>query len=154
MSVLTLFSSNDLDELFLIQSEIELAKLRQAIGIPESISDVKAWLKRRADRQSPRDFILAVRDKSDGLLVGYVTLISHSKKSTAELGIVIGNRNGSGLGSKALLALEKLAEENFGFEHFLVIVLIENLKAQSFFRKNGYLPLEYSRDTLTMLKTL
>lgn len=155
MSVLTLFASSDFEQLFLIQRDTELAKLRQAAGVPKRISDVRAWLKRRTDKQSPDNFILAVRDKTDGILVGYVTLMALSgKTNSAELGIVIGTRKAVGYGTEALLALERLASENFGFSKFQVMVLIENTAAQSFFQKNGYLISDHSRDTLVMIKSL
>ena len=153
MSILTLFSLSDFSQLFLIQSDSELARLRQASKIPTQISDVQDWFKRRTDKKSPDDFILAVRDETDGLLIGYVTLIAHSsKRDMAELGIVIGAREGVGFGTKALLALEKLATENFGFHQFDVKVLIENTRAQSFFQKNGYVGSDYSTETLRMIK--
>jgi RimJ/RimL family protein N-acetyltransferase len=153
MSILTVFSLSDFSQLFLIQSDLELAKLRQASGIAKEISDVEAWFKRRTEKQSPHDFILAIRDKTDGVLIGYVTLVDHSKKrEVAELGIVIGNRKGVGFGTEALLALEKLAAENFGFWQFEVKVLTKNTRAQSFFEKNGYGISSYSNGVSSMIK--
>ena len=55
---LTLFGEQDLSDIFEIQKDLRSAEMRQAMGVPSTLSDVEEWLENKRTIQSSRNFTL------------------------------------------------------------------------------------------------
>jgi len=136
---LSLFSEGDIDRLFQIHSDLQSARMRQAKAVPKSISQVKDWLVSKSATQSPDNFCLAIRQKSNSDLIGYITLKRFEESpTTGEVGIVLQFSKRRGFASQALSLLEKLAKDELGFRIIVANVITENLEANAFFAKNSF----------------
>jgi RimJ/RimL family protein N-acetyltransferase len=152
---LTFFCEEDLPALFDLQRDPLSARLRQAKGIPKTISDVREWLNLKIASQNSRDFILAIRNDESALLVGYITLrIDCDGTGVAEFGIVIGKNRRNGAGSESLRCVETLARESFGYSFIKVNVIEENKIAMNFFLKSGFVIIENSEKVTVLIKQL
>ena len=152
---LTFFCEEDLPAIFDLQRDPISARLRQAKGIPKTISDVRDWLSLKVASQNSGDFILAIRNDENGLLAGYITLrVDYDPTGVAEFGIVIGKNRRNGAGSESLRCVEKLAKESFGYSYLKVNVIEENQIAMNFFLKNGFKSIEKSGKATVLIKEL
>ena len=152
---LTLFGEQDLSDIFEIQKDLRSAEMRQAMGVPSTLSDVEEWLENKRTIQSSRNFTLGVRLINTHQIVGYVTLKSlETDMFSAEVGIVMNFTKGKGYGGEALNRLERLACFSFGYSTIIANVLTINTKALSFFDKNSYTRVSEMADHIIFKKVL
>jgi|688.fasta_scaffold408653_2 RimJ/RimL family protein N-acetyltransferase len=152
---LSLFNENDLNRLFEIQSDADLAKARQAKMVAKNQSQVSQWLASKSELQSPSNFCLGVRDKISLELIGYVSLKRFNEQdNVGEVGIVLQSSLRKGAGSLAIKLLELLSSESFGYEYFVAKVSLENTIAISFFKKNDYVQIDLTDSNVIFQKSL
>lgn len=113
--------------------------MRQASGVASTREDVLNWLRFVAMNQGKSKVTMAVRDPNNNTLLGYVSVEMKNKdKQTGVLGIFIGHKSRSGIGSIAVLKIESIAKRDLGVSIIEARVANFNSAALRFFVQNGY----------------
>ena len=152
---LSLFKDSDINRLFEIQSDVDLAKKRQAKMIAMNHGQVAQWLVSKSETQSPSNFCLGVRDRISYELIGYVTLKQYNDQdNVGEVGIVLQSIMRKGIGSQSIKLLESLSKKSFGYTSFVAKVSLDNAIAISFFKKNDYVQIDVIEGNVILQKRL
>lgn len=135
----------DLDALFALRNDVPLQLLLAAHPRPNSMDQVRGWLKKHRDDQKARFFVIAnARDAA----CGYLQLTQlNMLDGHGQLGICIApSAQGKGHAADAVTLLEGYARDELGLRKIILKVLTSNLRALAFYRRIGYSDVGLHRD--------
>jgi RimJ/RimL family protein N-acetyltransferase len=114
--------------------------LHYSHGYPLSREEQQAWLDEASRQTSPPCIVLAI-DTLDGRHIGIINLDGiNSENRSAELGIMIGEKDcrSMGYGTDAILTLLRFAFQEINLNRVWLDVNAENARAIACYRKCGF----------------
>jgi RimJ/RimL family protein N-acetyltransferase len=132
-------TENDIEDIYLLQSNIHSAISRGASGIPESIISVKHWMKDKATDQDV--WIRGIRQYGAQKCLGYVILygLVESREKELKIGILLPNQEGTGAARQAIDLTLLWAFNVFSAKRVLAFVNLNNERSQNLFNNCGFM---------------
>ena len=149
------FSESDFPDILRFHQNTSEAELRQAKGIPISLSQVADWLNNWHEQQGKTGIILAIRQIKTFQIVGYVTLkFFMPERNKAEIGIAIIHGRRKGFATAAYNKIEKITHEEMKINIIEARVINSNEPAKRFFLSNEFKLISTNRQESTFRKIL
>lgn len=128
---------SDVGALTAIRNDIALQRLLMTQAKPNSVERVRLWLTERSNQENMVFFVIA--DRGDNA-VGYLQVAYIDRfHGRGDLGIcLLPDAHGRGIATEACQLLEQYSRDTLALHKLCLQVLVDNIRAISFYRKLGY----------------